>query len=226
MRPSTLPHAPSNITVFGFALSFGLTSALLPLATGESVLGAIAESTAAELYIKKPSNTFSNLTQVDLHTVPKDDFEIRLGQVLNTYHLASVSPFAMTGNLANGGVQTVTAESTHMTRAIWYRVNWGWLAVYVLAIAVMFLAAILGVVARFYVLAPEVLGFVSSVTRDNPYVRIPVGGTTLDGLERARLLKNVRVKIGNVGDVGGEAGYIAVGSEERVGGLMKGGVYS
>jgi hypothetical protein len=90
----------------------------------------------------------------------------------------------------------------------------------------MFLAAVVGVVARFFLVAPEVLGFVSSVTRDNPYVRVPGGGSTLDGLERARLLRDVRVRIGDVGEAGGEAGYIAVGSEERVGGLMKGGVYS
>jgi hypothetical protein len=134
MRPSTNPQSPSNITVLGFEYVFQMTSLLLPVATGESVLGVIRESTATELYIKNPSDTLSKHTQVDLHTVPKDDFEIRLGQVLNTYYLASISPFAMIGNLTNGGAQNVTAESTHMTRAIWYKVNWGWLAIYVLCL--------------------------------------------------------------------------------------------
>lgn len=46
-------------------------------------------------------------------------------------------------------------------------------------------------------------------TYENPHVRIPQGGSTLDAMERARLLKDVDVYIGDVhGDK--TVGHIAV----------------
>lgn len=47
-------------------------------------------------------------------------------------------------------------------------------------------------------LAPEIFGFVSSLTRDNPHFPVQVGDSALDGISRARALKNVKVKFGDV----------------------------
>jgi hypothetical protein len=58
--------------------------------------------------------------------------------------------------------------------------------------------AIAGVVLKYTCAMPEILGFVFTMTRDNPYIPLPEGGSALRGIERARLLGNMRVRLGNV----------------------------
>ncbi|KAF3007284.1 hypothetical protein E8E14_001242 [Neopestalotiopsis sp. 37M] len=56
-------------------------------------------------------------------------------------------------------------------------------------------------------LAPDILGYVSSFTRDNQF--FPCGEAShLHGLERAKALNNLKVTIGDV-DVGAKSGHIA-----------------
>jgi hypothetical protein len=61
-----------------------------------------------------------------------------------------------------------------------------------LTIAISFILLFCGVLRMFFMYAastPNILGFVSTMTIDNPYVRHATGDGMLDGLERARLLK-------------------------------------
>jgi hypothetical protein len=64
--------------------------------------------------------------------------------------------------------------------------------------------------------APDILGYVSSMTIENPYTSIPGvplgSGSTLNGLERSKLLRNVRVRIGDVREAG-KSGKIALAAE-------------
>ncbi|KAL4770044.1 hypothetical protein BDW60DRAFT_209445 [Aspergillus nidulans var. acristatus] len=57
-------------------------------------------------------------------------------------------------------------------------------------------------------MASDILGYVSSLTRNNPYVPVPDGGSTLSGFERARLLRDMEVQILNV-DERKDTGHIA-----------------
>lgn len=72
--------------------------------------------------------------------------------------------------------------------------------------------ALLPAIAAFWLrkktLAPDVFGYVSSLTRDRPRHRMPDDGTLLSGLERARMLKDVKERIA---DVGTDAGLGRVG---------------
>lgn len=46
--------------------------------------------------------------------------------------------------------------------------------------------------------APDILGYVSTLTRDNPFNPIvPKGGNNFSGLERARLLSDLPVQVGD-----------------------------
>jgi hypothetical protein len=47
-------------------------------------------------------------------------------------------------------------------------------------------------------LCPRLLMNISTIIRDNPYVNIPSGGSTLNDSERSRLLKHVIVQLGDV----------------------------
>jgi hypothetical protein len=64
---------------------------------------------------------------------------------------------------------------------------------------ILLAAAYVGLVLKYITLAPDIIGYTSSLTLLNPYVSISTGGTTLHGLERAVLLHVLRVRIGDVG---------------------------
>ena len=77
--------------------------------------------------------------------------------------------------------------------------------------------------------APDVLGYVSTMTRDNEYVRVPEGGSTLDGMQRARYLARMKVQLANVRPED-EAGLIALrslggGDDANTGRLMRNCLY-
>lgn len=45
------------------------------------------------------------------------------------------------------------------------------------------------------------LGYVSSLVRESEYGGMPKGEVNLDGVEMARKLRNLRVRLGDVGDI-------------------------
>ncbi len=69
------------------------------------------------------------------------------------------------------------------------------------------------------------LGYVASMTYDNPHIPLPDTGDVLNGMARARLLKDMSVKIG---DTQGTAavGHIAFTSGVTVRRLKKGRMYT
>ncbi|KAF1842363.1 uncharacterized protein K460DRAFT_292905 [Cucurbitaria berberidis CBS 394.84] len=103
-----------------------------------------------------------------------------------------------------GATTTATVTSTVEIFAC----NTAWLSLLMVASVVIFITGAVALALKHRTLGPEVFGFVSSMTYENPWVRIPRGGTMLDAMERARLLKDVEV---HVGDVRGEEdiGHIA-----------------
>jgi hypothetical protein len=79
-----------------------------------------------------------------------------------------------------------------------YHLSWPWLALDMATCAILFVAALVGFWLRRHTVVPDVFGYVSSMTRDNPHVRLPEGGSTLSGLDRARALKHVKVRIADL----------------------------
>jgi hypothetical protein len=84
-----------------------------------------------------------------------------------------------------------------------YRLSVPWLIVDFISCNILFGAALLALWLRKHTLAPDIFGYVSSLTRDNAHLHSPDGGSTMSGLERARALKHVKVRIADVGDENG-----------------------
>jgi hypothetical protein len=61
---------------------------------------------------------------------------------------------------------------------------------------------------------PDYLGYVSRLAKESQYMRFPGGGANLDGMERASLLKELRVRLGNVDEGPGDVGRLAFGRVE------------
>ena len=95
-----------------------------------------------------------------------------------------------------------------------------------LAVSLILLGcAITGFVLDRIVTAPDILGYVSTMTRDNPFTDVPAGGTALDGLERARYLADLKVQLADVSD-GKAKGHIALRSVADSDNFKKGGLSS
>ncbi len=139
------------------------------------------------------------------------------------------------------GLPFIPAATTATATKRWpvFVCNFAWLSVLLLASATLFAtgAASLALQLR-AVLAPDMLRYAASMTFANPYFRVQTPtrggdaggdsssgghgggslGTALDGMERAKLLRRVRVRIADVngsGDVGAVAFVAADDIETR-----------
>ena len=77
------------------------------------------------------------------------------------------------------------------------------------ASSMLLLFGVYGAIVKYKIRGPQVLVFVSTMTRDNPYINLPPGGCTLDGLERTRPLKNMEIKLRDIAPHH-EVGHIAL----------------
>jgi hypothetical protein len=96
--------------------------------------------------------------------------------------------------------------------------RFAWLAVLLLASGTLFLLGGAAVVLAWRsTLAPDMLRCVASMTYANSSVfSTPPGGTALSAMQRARLLRNVTVRIGDTTGDNGAVGEIAfVAADER-----------
>jgi hypothetical protein len=104
-----------------------------------------------------------------------------------------------------GATTTATITATEEVFAC----NFAWLALLLVASSITLLTGSVALMLKNKTLGPEMFGFVTSMTYENPWVKVPDGGTMLDAMERARLLKDVEVCIADVrGDE--DVGHIAL----------------
>ncbi|CAN9250543.1 unnamed protein product [Alternaria sp. RS040] len=91
---------------------------------------------------------------------------------------------------------TTTANTTS-TEEI-FVCNFAWLTLLLTASLIILMTGGVAVILKRKTLGPEMFGFVTSMTYENPWLNIPQGGTMLDAMERARLLKDVEVHVADV----------------------------
>ena len=147
-------------------------------------------STPTERYLQDPDTAYVlSPSLAALGNVSASDFSDRLGQLLNTYLQAG----ELTLPLASGDERTTTCYMTNFEDI--YVCSWGWLVVLFLSSFLMLIGAFCTIWWRTQTTIPDILGFVSSLTRDTKYLDIPGGGAT-DGMERTKLLRAKEIKFG------------------------------
>jgi len=109
---------------------------------------------------------------------------------------------------ANRGSVMNTTEAVVKSKEEVYRVNKTWLTILIIITELLGLLGIFGLVLQLFIRGPDILGFASSLTRENVYMDLPSGGSALDGPARARALGNLRVHLADVRPKD-ERGYIA-----------------
>lgn len=153
--------------------------------------------------------------------LPAKIFSDRFSLLFNTYYQCSLVPWFQTGNLPsdlallNGstfwdiwGVFNATNATTRIDTNV-YICNKMWAAILLLVSAILLLCGIYSTVVKHMTRGPQILGYVSTMTRDNPYINLPSEGCTLDDLQRTRLLKDLKVKLRDVAPQD-EVGHIAL----------------
>jgi len=93
-----------------------------------------------------------------------------------------------------------------------FKAHYGWAIALIVSSTVLVAASLVPFCLRtFSSHGPDVLmNFSSLATRNNPYVALPVTGTYLDAADRSRLLKDVRIRFGDV-ESGNAIGMLGIG---------------
>ena len=168
-----------------------------------------------------------NYTAFGNDTTPVGDVDVYLSSNTTTRNTTFVDwyfPFQdktyQSGIYFIGATTNSTVSKTHAV----FVCNFAWLSLLFVAAATILIIGVASLVLKWKTLGPEMFGFVTSMTYENRYVHIPDGGTMLNGMERARLLKDVEFC---VGDVKGESevGHIAFAAGVPLRKLERGRLY-
>ncbi|KAH0376426.1 hypothetical protein KCU92_g9790, partial [Aureobasidium melanogenum] len=207
-----------NLTLLeSFVLSYHFMQDF-PLATG-SVHN--SDTSPTEYYIEGAHVPFGTaVSGLDgLATNSNDVFAMRMGQLMNTYLQLSLAPLAYTGDLpdpsgsvwktSNQSINTevyddtlppflpISSNTTITMNNEVYRCNYLWFSFLLVSSCILLILGSAGTALSHLCNAPDMMGYVSSFTYNNPYMNVPSGGESLGAMERARLLRDVKVKIGD-----------------------------
>lgn len=150
-------------------------------------------------------------------------FSRRLTTAFNTFWFATLDPFTHTnvsfdGRLGQNEMPTQlpdrqvfmnSTEAVVTTTYEVYEANRFWVTVVLVTTFILEIIAILGLGLRLFIHGPDVLGYASSMTRENPHVPLPTGGSGLHGPDRAKILREVRVQLADIRP-GEDVGYVVL----------------
>jgi hypothetical protein len=172
-----------------------------------------------------PSSAYlDQVFEYDWTLVSDIEMSQRLTEVINTYRDASrwiytaglTDPYGdyslngTTGHLRDSLDREMNrTDATRVRKFPVYKSKVPWILLLLFCSITLLLLGIANMVAAFYVSVPDIFGYVSSLTRENPYVDVPDSGTMRDDADRTRTLRDLRVQLADV-RVGDEAGYIGL----------------
>ncbi|KAM5362260.1 hypothetical protein ACJZ2D_012615 [Fusarium nematophilum] len=187
----------------------------------------------AEQFLFNPAGVMKNgswlhmsvqTSDYNMTLVPPAVFQSRLTMLWNTRSMATkdnglLSGFELTQSPVNNAGRGRDSPLLINETATWsydiepvYRLHLGWAVAFLASDAALFLLALLALFTKLRTGIPEILGYVSSLTRHSPYVTYPVTspGSTLDGCERSQSLRNAWIRMQDVESDNNEAGRLAV----------------
>jgi len=105
----------------------------------------------------------------------------------------------------------ITVKATHVyTAGEVYYISVGWVAGYFVCAGLLLIAGTLSVIIESMTVAPDILGYVSTVARNSKYLQLPKTNSAMNGGERARVLGGTKVMMQDV-KAKADIGRIALG---------------
>jgi hypothetical protein len=250
-RLSLLSNTESTITSFSIIQTFlGLSSGLANTTRDLNNIDLMQNyifNPSSNTFIQSapwpafdPSSTTGESRFLDL---PLQDFGTRLGQIINTFLQGSIanSTQFLTGDTVLTPLTTPTPNDSQIytqiqalsptiaiqanttTASEIYTISWPYLSVFLLATAILPVSVFVSAILSRQTLMRDYLGYVSSLARESQFMDTPSGGVTMDGMQRARQMKDLFIRLGDVGDVDGGV-EVGTGVALRVGRVAIGGV--
>lgn len=159
-----------------------------------------------------PVPYFTNLPVAhNWSAVSDEQVSQRLTEILNTYWEASrwMDITTRTDPFARSSMNQTTKEpfavlplnqttATVSRQLAIYKASLPWIMTLVLCAGTLFVLGLVNIVVALQTSVPDIFGAVSSLTRNNPHIDLPDGGSILDGMDRSRLIKGLRVQLGDV----------------------------
>lgn len=201
---------------------------------GQSIFNAIPPghpemATFLDTWMNDPYVTFSLFANVTLTDLDAKTFSQRLTQMFNSFYIARLGYQFIARDSLNGLQSTkhnnVTTVHSSAGSAIFeasegkgvntdpqltLHANAGWIFAFVLTTIVMIAAAFTTFLIGSATIIPDFLGFVSSLTRENPHVPVDDIAGVMGGVQRSRLLESIALRLGDV-TPGDDLGTLAVG---------------
>jgi hypothetical protein len=180
-------------------------------------------SSPSEIYIAGGSTPYGTDEMLRWETWDERQLSRRMTTAFNTFHMATLNPMNHTemSFRKDPGPQKYLQLSpstptyynqtlgTVTTTVEVYRTDKAWTALHLGTSFVLLILAGLGLALQLLIKGPDVIGYASSMTRDNTYIPLlQDSGSVLHGPTRARLLKDLRVQLADVRPESND-GYIA-----------------
>ncbi|KAB2569552.1 hypothetical protein DBV05_g11767 [Lasiodiplodia theobromae] len=208
--------------------------------------GGLASSTMTEQWLVDPDTDFTDfLNFVNISSVDSRVLSSRLQLLYNTFWQTTYGTQYLTGNLSLGGndydnapmeTWSVAVNDTELKRDTIhfntsqarfsrydgeiYEFHWTYGVLLFVTSAVLLAAGLASLILKGLTLAPDILGYASTNTRDNAFVVLDPGlhqPSYTDGLHRARRLQDLRVIIADVkpeSDVG-QIAFTVIGEDSK-----------
>ena len=176
-----------------------------------------------ELYFGKLFNSFVTLAHC-LRCVPVSSIDN-----IRRYEDGSV-PSGMTnssiGLYRSPETPGGKAERVYSPPSLIFKLDWRWVAVFLTSVIILLIVGIASVVLEGMLIAPDVLGYASTLARNSRYLHLPkTAAKPMSGPERARAIGGVKVMIQDV-KPDKDVGKIALGlKHDRAEALKPGRLY-
>lgn len=165
------------------------------------------------------------LANVDFSNVTGSEVATNLGSIINTVWLLGIQYLALARPPVDNIIQLLSSDpnapeylsyptvgydvspapATQSTTYTIYQVSWIWIVVAIVISLLLLFLGLLGVYFRYTNKHPDVLGFVSTLTRDNPNFDPPPQAEKLDGMEMANYYKHTKVQLVNTAEMDDQA---------------------
>lgn len=159
--------------------------------------------------------------------IPADGLQAAITAYNATAHGISVDQAREYVKKVVGSGAAFVAASTEasVTRvSIIYRADYAWVTVLVISSLALVIIGSVGIATGLRTRGPDVFDPLMGLTYNNGFLGLPNPGSTLDTNTRAKLLRGMRVRLGDV--AGGESvGMVGVGRAPEVRPLIKGRLY-
>jgi hypothetical protein len=233
-----------NGMLFSQGTPVSLDEATVVKSSSKAVFRNGAWTTIDALSYADTNGTNYNNGQLSQERMNLYSLSLGITQLVNTYMTASqpvgslskpnellYDNAAMASGIANGTITNttywLTASANISPFDPRYYLSVPWIVVDLMTCLILLASAIASCWLRQRTVAPDIFGYVSSMTRDNPHMHLPDGGSTMSGVERAKALRNVKVMVAdlNGGNGVGHIGLVAKHPDVAAAKIEKGGRY-